>query len=129
WSLTSGTPPNYMGTQGWYDSTLAVDPSNANIVYVAGQTNANSVLESPDGGATWSDISTGVGGNNGPHADHHAIGFDANGKLLDGNDAGMWRLTTRPPGSILWTDINGNLAISQFIGIDAHPTNANIVFG
>jgi len=28
---------NYMGGQGWYDTTLAVDPANAGVVYVAGQ--------------------------------------------------------------------------------------------
>jgi len=129
WAATTGTPPNYMGSQGWYDTTLAVDPSNASIVYCAGQAGTNSVLESPDGGATWVDISTGASGNNGPHADHHAIGFDANGKLLDGDDGGIWRLDNPTPGSIQWTDLNGNLAISQFIGIALNPTNANIAFG
>jgi photosystem II stability/assembly factor-like uncharacterized protein len=47
--LTPGTP-NYMGTQGWYDTYVAVDPSNAAIVYVAGQAGANSILRSTNSG-------------------------------------------------------------------------------
>ena len=33
--LTAGTP-NYMGGQGWYDTTLLVDPTSSAIVYAAG---------------------------------------------------------------------------------------------
>jgi len=109
-----GTVPNYMGGQGWYDTTLIVDPTNSNIAYAGGQT---SFIQTTDGGAHWTDISTGATGNNGPHADHHAIGFDANGHLLDGDDGGVWRLDNATPGSILWTDLNSNLQITQFIAV------------
>jgi hypothetical protein len=74
--LTAGTP-NYMGGQGWYDTTLIVDPSNSAIVYVGGAAGSNSVLRSTNSGANWTDISSGTGGQ-GPHADHHATVFDAN---------------------------------------------------
>jgi hypothetical protein len=129
WANTAGTPPNYMGGQGWYDSILAVDPTNPAIVYAGGSAGSNSVLESPDGGASWTDISVGASGNNGPHADHHALAFDAGGKLLDGDDGGIWRLSTPTLGSVQWTDVNGNLALTQFVGIALHPTNANLAFG
>ncbi len=39
---------------------------------------------STDGGTTWTDYTVGANGN-GVHVDHHALVFDANGKLLDGS--------------------------------------------
>src|SRR6185312_16091291 len=48
-----GTVPNYMGGQGWYDTTLIVDPTNSNIAYAGGQT---SFIQTTDGGAHWTDI-------------------------------------------------------------------------
>lgn len=33
---TSGSNPNWLGGQGWYDNTIAVDPYDPDIVYVGG---------------------------------------------------------------------------------------------
>src|SRR5262249_43561506 len=117
--LTSA--PNYMGNQGSYDTTLAVDPNDPNIVYAGGQTG---FIRSINGGASWSSI---AGGTNAPHVDHHAIGFDANGRLLDGNDGGIWRLNS--PSPLQWSNLNGNLQITEFVGIALHPTNPDIIYG
>jgi photosystem II stability/assembly factor-like uncharacterized protein len=138
---TTVTPAtDYMGGQGWYDTTLAVDPHNSSRVFVGG---ASIVLQTTNAGLTWSNISTGTDGN-GPHSDHHGIGFDAKDRLLDGNDGGIWRLDNAAPGgsggdapdtsqSVLWTDLNGasgtGLQITQFVGIAQDPSNANIVYG
>ncbi|MDQ2944944.1 MAG: hypothetical protein M3Y27_03220, partial [Acidobacteriota bacterium] len=113
--LTPGTP-NYMGGQGWYDTTVIVDPTTPATVYVEGSAGANSILRSTDAGVTWTDIS---GGAVSPHADHHALAFDANGKLLDGDDGGIFRLETAV--GPVWTDLNGNLETIQFQGIGLHP--------
>ena len=123
--LTAGTP-NYMGGQGWYDTTLLVDPTSSAIVYAAGAAGANSMLRSTNSGANWTDIShTGVAVQ--PHADHHGVDFDANGKLLDGDDGGIYRLDD--PTVPTWANLNGNLNTIQFEGIGLHPTNPNIVIG
>src|SRR5438105_10017682 len=123
--LTAGTP-NYMLVQGWYDTALAVDPTSSAIVYAFGARDSNSMLRSTNSGATWTDIShTGVVVQ--PHVDHHGIDFDANGKLLDGDDGGIYRLDD--PTVPSWTDLNGDLNTIQFQGIGLHPTNANIVIG
>jgi hypothetical protein len=123
----------YLGFQGFYDTTLGVDPSNASVVYVAGQvspsTTFGGVLESTDAGNTWTDIGIGAAGNNGTHADHHALAFDASGKLLDGDDGGIWRLQNRIPGGQTWVDINGNLNITTFYGVALHPTDPNTAYG
>jgi hypothetical protein len=129
-NFTTLNPPNYMGGngttagQGWYDTTVAVDPVNSAIVYVAGSAGTNSILRSTDSGANWTDIS---GGGVSPHADHHAAEFDAAGVFLDGDDGGIYRLTNAAGPT--WADINGNLGALQFEGIGLHPTNANIAIG
>jgi photosystem II stability/assembly factor-like uncharacterized protein len=127
WTLLSNTP-NYMGTYGDYNTSLAVDPSSASIVYAGGQAGGDTLIRSMDGGSTWADIDTGVDGN-GPHVDHHAAGFDANGKFLDGNDGGIWRLDDSRPASLHWSDLNGNLDTIQFEGIALNPTNPGIAYG
>ncbi|HEV3343584.1 MAG TPA: hypothetical protein VG125_24645, partial [Pirellulales bacterium] len=133
-SLTSNIT-NYLGGQGWYDTTLAVDPKNANYIYAAGQmtnqgpTFSGSPLESFDGGKTWHDIATDPA-NNGPHSDAHAVAFDANGNLLDGNDGGVFELTNpTSAANERWSSLNTNLQITQFTGIAVDPTNPNVVYG
>jgi hypothetical protein len=120
--------PNYLGGQGWYDTTLIVDRTNANVVYGGGAAGSNTIVKSSDGGATWSAIGTGADGN-GPHVDHHAIAFDALGRLLDGNDGGIWRLDNANVASLQWTDLNGNLSTTQFVGIALDPSTPDVAFG
>ena len=123
--LTAGTP-NYMGQQGWYDQTLLVDPTSSAIVYAFGAARTDSMLRSTNSGANWTDISnTDVAVE--PHADHHGVDFDANGKLLDGDDGGIYRLDD--PTVPSWSNLNGDLNTIQFVGIGLHPTNPNIVIG
>ena len=126
---------NYLGGQGNYDTTLAVDPQNPNYIYAGGQqssqgpTFAGSPLESFDGGNTWVDIATDPAGN-GPHSDDHAVAFDAAGNLIDGNDGGVFKLTNpTSQANQRWSSLNTNLQITQFYGIAADPTNAGVVFG
>src|SRR5262249_52902075 len=64
WAAVSAEPPNYMSSQGWYDSTIqAVD---ANLVYVGGAdpgTGKGYILESPSGGGGWVDVTLDGNGN------------------------------------------------------------------
>jgi photosystem II stability/assembly factor-like uncharacterized protein len=127
-------PVNYLGSQGFYDTYVAVDPANAKTVFLGGSfsgSNAlgftNQVLESTDSGTTWNDITVDTAGN-GVHADHHAYAFDANGKLIDGNDGGVWRLADSATATLTWNDLNANLGTLQFIGMGLDPTNANVAY-
>ncbi len=134
-SWTTLRPPNYLGSQGDYDTTLVVDPSDPDRVYAGGQgadSGANQpigVIESTDAGQTWTGIAVGASGQDGPHNDHHAMAFDANGALLDGNDAGIWRLDNPNVGQVQWTDLNTDLQITTFIGIALHPTDPTVAYG
>jgi hypothetical protein len=137
-NLTAGTP-NFMGGQGWYDQWLAVSPTNSAVVFAAGVVNynfnTNGVIESTNSGVNWSSIAGGTGAvASEPHTDHHAVAFDAAGKLLDGNDGGLWKLNNATIGSIQWLNLNGaagagSLDTIQFEGVNQSPTSPGIVLG
>jgi photosystem II stability/assembly factor-like uncharacterized protein len=127
WTLLPNTP-NYMGAYGDYNTSLAVDPSSASIVYAGGQAGGDTLIRSTDGGSTWADIDFGVSGV-GPHVDHHAAGFDAKGRFLDGNDGGIWRLDDPRPATLTWSDLTGNMDTIQLEGIALNPTNPGIAYG
>ncbi len=126
--------PSYMGnlTQfgvpigfGDYNTALAVDPANANIVYAGGETE---IIQSTDGGNSWNEIQNGTN-SFGVHPDHHAFVFDAGGRLLDGNDGGVFRLQNAAPSSILWANLNTNLGTLQTVSVGLDPLNPNIMYG
>ena len=71
-----------------------------------------------DGGTTWTDISFDANGQ-GPHAGIHAFTTDSQGRLLVSTDGGLWRRETNG----LWSDLNGDLAISNINGVASDPTN------
>ncbi len=138
--LTANVPPYMGGTdpqshknygQGHYDTSLAIDPSHPNTFYAGGSSNGGTAdfIQSTDGGTTWHDIQLGANGSSGIHSDDHAIAFDALGRLVDGNDGGVYRLDNPTFGSIQWTSLNTNLQITQFTGVALDPTNANVAYG
>jgi photosystem II stability/assembly factor-like uncharacterized protein len=116
---------NVLGKAGDYHLVLAVDPdpARAQSLYLGGIC----TIRSRDGGVSWDPIPVAPGDTSGPHRDHHALEFDAWGRLLDGNDGGIWRLDGYDP--VLWSNLNGNLQTVQMIGLSLHPTNLSIAFG
>jgi autotransporter-associated beta strand protein len=136
WAAVGTNLPNYLQHQGTYDNFIVVSATNPNLLYVGGVVDNlapaffnNQILVSQDGGATWTDISIDAKGN-GPHTDEHAAVIDAEGRLVVGNDGGVWRYEPNPASpSFGWTDLNGNLVITQLNGIAQNPTNPNIVLG
>jgi hypothetical protein len=128
WKQLSSAP-NYLGTFGDYATALAVDPANPSIVYAGGASGPGSEVESTNGGNTWSDISSGANSTPGPFGGHHAFAFDANGKLLDATDGGLFRLNNPVPGSIAWTNLNGNQNTVGFTSVALDPTTPNIAYG
>jgi photosystem II stability/assembly factor-like uncharacterized protein len=129
--LTRSDTPNYMNFQGDYDTTLIVDPTDPAVVYAGGAAGPAfgeppALIRSTDGGVTWSDLDLATGAVT-PHADHHALAFDANGNLLEGDDGGIFRLDSAAP--VQWSDLNGNLNTIQFVGVGVHPTDPNRAIG
>lgn len=132
WSIPNTQPGNYMGNQGWYNSTIAVHPTNPNYVFVGGIGGPFSAGPFVWNGTAWNTQDVGTAGT-GPHVDYHASAFDAQGRLLVGNDGGIWRMenTTPPaPNGAIWTNLNGQfLAITQFNGLDVHPFDPFFAIG
>ena len=142
WAVTTTRPADPFGEpgnpgQGWYDNVLAVDPGNANIVYLAGV----DVAQTTDGGATWTTIvDVYCGGvdlaitpcTSPIHPDNHGTTFGPSGTprpLYIINDGGIWK--TADAGAN-WTDLNTNLATTQFYGGDVaanYTTNPIVIAG
>ncbi len=107
------------GVQCWYDMTLAVDPTNADVVYFGGIF----LFRSQDGGGTFSSITGQI------HVDQHILVFDPSNPnvLYVGNDGGIYKTTN---GGLSWVTLNTTLSLTQFYsGISLHPTNPDIAMG
>jgi hypothetical protein len=109
--------------QGWYDNTLAVDPSNPDHVLAGGIT----LIETKDGGSTWTNLADPASPSVNIHPDQHAITFDAVGNAFIGNDGGVWEY--KADGT--WANLNTNLSITQFYpGMSTTGTGNNrIIIG
>jgi hypothetical protein len=108
------------GVQAWYNQFIAVDPTDADHVYVG----LEEVFETTDGGTSWKTI--GPYWNftlpcyaNGPdtcpkttHPDQHAIAFAGN-TVYVGNDGGVWSRDKRNH-EIKWNDLNTTLRTLQY---------------
>jgi photosystem II stability/assembly factor-like uncharacterized protein len=131
WTDLTDDTPNYLWYQGAYATTLIVDPADPFVVYAGGAAGVSfnewpAVIRSTDGGVSWTSLEL-TDGSVTPHADHHALAFDASGNLLDGDDGGIFRLNSAAP--VQWSDLNGNLSTIQFLGIGLHPTDPNVAVG
>ncbi len=130
---------NYLGTQGWYNNTIWINPQLSNYLVVGGI----DLWRSTDGGATltkisdWHDYHNG-GSENSAHCDHHIIiehpDYDqsTNLKVYFGNDGGIqetnnvWTVSENSG----WVNLaNTTLGITQFYGGAAAPDGSIIVGG
>lgn len=122
------------GGQHSYNLALAVDPTDANLVYYCTSANKDyddgSVWRSRDGGQTWQGISR-SNGNGGLHSDSHVIVIAPGNRsiLFTGNDGGIWRTDNALANVVPWTNLNRTLSITQFQSLALHPANANLLFG
>ena len=96
------------GGQAWYDMALAVDPENADIVYVGGI----NVWRSVNAGTSWQIKShwvypAEVGYT---HADIHSLDVH-DGKLYCGSDGGIY---VTEDDAETWSDLSAGLDIMQF---------------
>ncbi|TMC02957.1 MAG: exo-alpha-sialidase [Chloroflexi bacterium] len=108
------------GVQAWYNQFIAVDPADADHVYVG----LEEVFETTDGGTTWNTIGPywnftlpcyANGADTCPkttHPDQHAIAFAGN-TVYVGNDGGVWSRDKRNH-EIVWNDLNATLRTLQY---------------
>jgi Bacterial Ig domain/Secretion system C-terminal sorting domain/Bacterial pre-peptidase C-terminal domain len=108
---------NDAGGQGWYDLSIAVDPSVKTTIYVGGV----NVWKSTNSGAAWSCIAH-WSGSGAPyiHADNHDFTF-VGSTLWVGNDGGVFSSAN---GGSTWSDKSSTLANAQLYGMGQSATNA-----
>ena len=127
WSSPLAGGRGFCAGQCTYDMPIAVDPNNANNVYIGGQTSTTCgrlVGQSTDGGATF------VADSNGLHADDHAIVYDGAGNVFTGNDGGIWKRSASAAAGTAWTNLNNApLNTLQFVSIAVHPTDQFLTIG
>ncbi|MCB0517896.1 MAG: hypothetical protein KDD27_03095, partial [Saprospiraceae bacterium] len=122
--------PDFTRGQAWYDFIMAVDPNDAQTVYVGGV----DALRSTDGGNTWSQITSWTGANcTGQayvHADHHVIKF-INGSSTNaiwGTDGGISHTTNATATLPTFTTKNGGYNVTQFYACAVHPNSGSNYF-
>ncbi|MCW8877326.1 MAG: hypothetical protein OQK04_00255 [Kangiellaceae bacterium] len=126
------TGNSYLGSQGWYDNVIWVDPVDPDHVIVGGI----DLWRTTDGGTSLNKISTWWKAPTSAHADHHFIqehpDYDGvnNKQVYFGNDGGVYTAPdiTVANDDVGWTELNNNLSITQFYGMGVGP-NGRIVAG
>ena len=125
-TMTSVT--SLITSQGFYNCTIGVSPTDANVVFCGGAqkavaaNNLSGMVKSTDGGVTWSLTATTV------HCDHHEIEFlPGNGStLIITNDGGIFKSTN---AGTSWTDISSGIAVKQYYRIAASALTPGLVYG
>jgi photosystem II stability/assembly factor-like uncharacterized protein len=108
--------------QGFYNLGAAIDPTNANNIYVVGTLNGT-FLFSRNGGGTFTPS------NDTLHVDSHMVGVAPSNPLViyTGNDGGVWRSND---AGLHWIDRNTTtFSATQFQSVAVHPTDPNFSIG
>ena len=148
-TFTTVSAPAFCNHQCFYDMAVGISPANANVIFLGGGPSAegsslsqpcgqipanqgiSAVIESTDGGQSWSDVSCDNSSGTFIHVDTHAFAFGPSNKFLIGNDGGVWSSTNviTSPGGQNWTNLNNTLSLTQFYpGNSIHPSNPQIGF-
>jgi uncharacterized repeat protein (TIGR01451 family) len=124
----------YCGSQCFYDNVVKPDPTNPDVLYVAGVYGYNNspqsggIYRSTDGGATWKNLGYDL------HPDFHAIAFQPNDTkhVAIGNDGGVWQSSAgggrngpgQPLSAVDWENLNGT--VNPATGALVHSTGLRI---
>ncbi len=106
-----------LGTQGWYDNTIVVSPTNPSDVVLGGVFYATTT----NGGSTW----TRALGNT-VHPDAHDLRYDSAGILWIANDGGIY-ISSDPRNTAAAR--NDLLITRQYYAMTADPVNRNRMLG
>ena len=95
---------------------------NNSILYLAGKDDIWQTTNGLAAAPTWTLV---TGGANTPADYFHALSIDTStGNLLTGSDGGLW-YDTISGNAHSFTNLNGNLATTQFNNVDPYPTDFN----
>ncbi len=108
--------------QGFYNLGVAIDPTNANNIYIVGTLNGT-FLFSRNGGGLFTQSNATL------HVDSHMVGVAPSNPLIiyTGNDGGVWRSND---AGLHWNDCNTTtFSATQFQSVAVHPIDANFSIG
>ena len=110
--------------QCWYNMTMKVGLTDPDTLY------RGTVLpyKSTNGGTSSSALTSGWGGSQTVHQDIQHIErhpTDAN-TIFIGSDGGLWKTTN---GGSTFSNLNGNLNMTQFYDVAVHPTLDTVLLG
>ena len=126
WSTALASATGFCGGQCFYNISLAVDPSNANVVLIGGNvtgTSSRLIARSTNGGTNFTNVNSGV------HADNHAATFAPSDptQAWIGTDGGIYKSTNNGAS---WTSMNiAGFMATQFQSLDMHPTDPRFTIG
>ena len=130
--MTAANSPGYqVGVQAWYNQVLAVDPNNPNRFFVG----LEEVFQSSDGGNTFTTASPywdyglacGTACPKTTHPDQHALLFRS-GRIVIGNDGGVYSRPVSDTGYGDWTDLNATLHNLQYYDARGGGSGRNLTF-
>ena len=122
-ALTGGS--GFCSPQCFYDIAVAVDPNDANKVYLGGSP-ALVFGRSTDGGGGFISFSTNL------HVDTHAFAIAPSNpsRVYFASDGGVWRTDDINATPIVWITLNNtSYSATQFQGISLHPVDRNYTLG
>lgn len=108
----------HYGSQGWYNISLAIDPTDPNRVFSGGV----NYYRSTNGGSSFSQYANNV------HVDHHAAAFAPSDptQFWVGSDGGVWRSTN---AGLSFADRNAGLVTMQFYAINQSQSQPTLAMG
>ena len=136
WDLISEqnvSGPNWLGSQGWYDNTIAVNPYDEDIVFVGG-INIYKMQILPDNKRVTTQLTNWYPGAGFPfvHADHHNLVMvptnPSNGifRIVNANDGGV---EYSDDGGVHWAKTLNSYITTQFYGVDKKPGSSEYIGG
>ncbi len=110
------------GGQAWYDLSIAVSPTNENLVLIGGVNTWRSI----NGGTDWDMVNHWIGsyGKQAVHADKHMLKYRANGDLFECNDGGIY-ISESNGDNDSWLDRTDGIVNSQMYKVGVSQTSPN----
>jgi hypothetical protein len=117
----------FCSTQCFYDLAVAVDPNDANKVYLGGSPTLVFGRSTNGAASAFTNSSTGL------HVDTQAFALAPSDPniMYFGSDGGIWRTTNvSAAGAIAWTTLNNtSFSATQFMGLTLHPLDRHYMLG